>query len=296
MKKLLFVMAAAVVLTACEKEINADGEPSATTEVELPTGEKVQAKRFVFTLKGDFAKDMKTRGYLAADGKDMTDVWVLDYMDEQLVQQLHQSNTDADFGAPSMSLAYGAHHVYVIASRGGAPTLDTTAKTIVWERPSDTFWKDYEVSVVATSNGNRAVTLDRVVTKLKLCFTDAVPAGAATFNITPATWYYGFNYQTGEPCDAHTSETLVLNIPSSYIGRTDTNTNSFGFSSATAWTTDVTFNCKDDSGNILGEASLSELEFRRNKQTVCTGTLFTAGGSVGLNLDTEWGDNIEVSW
>ena len=284
------------MLTACEKEITAEGEPSATTEVELPTGEKVQAKRFVFTLKGDFAKEMKTRGYLAADGKDMTDVWVLDYMDGTLMQQLHQSNTDADFGAPSMSLAYGAHHVYVIASRGGTPTLDTAAKTIVWARPSDTFWKDYEVNVVATSNGNRAVTLDRVVTKLKLCFTDAVPAGAATFNITPATWYFGFNYQTGGPCDAHTDETFTVNIPASYVGRTDANTNTFGFAPSAGMTTDVAFNCKDAAGNVMGEASLPSLQFKRNKQTVCTGPLFSTGGPVGLNLNTEWGETIEVSW
>ena len=106
--------------------------------------------------KGDFSNDWKpvTRGYLEADGRDLTDVWVLDYQGDVLVQQIHQSdNTAEDFGQPSMTLAYGSHHVYFVASRGINPTLSTADKTITWEKPSDTFWADYSVTVVNSSNG-----------------------------------------------------------------------------------------------------------------------------------------------
>jgi hypothetical protein len=91
-----------------------------------------------------------------------------------------------DFGKPVLNLAYGSHHVYFIASRGTGAVLNTNAHTITFTKTYDTFYKDYEVTVVNTSNGNRAVTLDRIITKLRLKFTDDISADAATFNITPS--------------------------------------------------------------------------------------------------------------
>ena len=172
MKRLkLWAVAAALIMTAsCEKPVITDDETSGETETTTAT-----TKKFTFTLKGDFSDQWKpvTRGYLQADGKDLTDVWVLDYMDGKLVQQVHQTdNTAEDFGKPVMSLKYGSHHIYFIASRGQGAQLDTEAKTITFSKVLDTFYKDYEVSVAGSSNGNRAVTLDRVVTRLRLTFTD----------------------------------------------------------------------------------------------------------------------------
>ena len=157
--KRLFIMALAVAtLTACEKEIITEEEDETVSD-----GSAIEkTKKFTFTVKGDFTDEWKpvTRGYLSADGKDMTDLWVMDYVGGQLVQQIHQSdNTAEDFGRPVMNLSYGTHHVYFVASRGSSPVLNTTDGTITWSSVRDTFWKDYEVSVVSTSNGNRAVTL-----------------------------------------------------------------------------------------------------------------------------------------
>ena len=174
---------AAIIVAACEKPIIDEYSESVVTVSD--SSAVVRTKKFTFTLKGDFSDEWKsiTRGYLTADGKDLTDVWVLDYMDGALVQQVHQSdNTAENFGKPVMNLAYGAHQVYFIASRGVNTVLDTDAHTITFGSVRDTFWKRYDVSVVATSNGNRAVTLDRVVTKLRLTFTDEVPASQQYFH------------------------------------------------------------------------------------------------------------------
>ena len=124
MKKVLFLLAASVLCASCEKAVFNDIEDEGGAE--YPVYGKV--KKFTFTMKGDFSDEWKpvTRSYLNADDKDMTDVWVLDYMDGNLVQQLHQSdNTAEDFGQPTMNLSYGTHHVYFIASRGTDAVLDT---------------------------------------------------------------------------------------------------------------------------------------------------------------------------
>ena len=204
---------------------------------------------------------------------------------------------DEDWGQPVLSLAYGSHHVYFVASRGTEPTVDDDAKTITWTKPSDTFWKDYEVNVVSTSNGNRAVTLDRVVTKLKVTITDRVPTGMATMEVTPATWYCGVNYQTGEPTDARSSEARVINVPASYAGTTGQLIMSiFGFSSDTQWTTDVTLTAKNGTGQTLGSATISAAPFKRNRITDCSGPLFGSAGVATVSVDDDWLDDEDVSW
>jgi len=293
MKKTILFMALAAMCASCQKTVIDDSENSDYSEV----SEKV--KKFTFTLKGDFSNEWKpvTRGYLQADGKDLTDVWVLDYMDGNLVQQLHQNdNTADDFGKPVMNLKYGQHHVYFIVSRGASPIVNTDNHTIIFGTVRDTFWKDYEVTVVATSNGNRAVTLDRVVTKLRLVFTDAIPSNAASFNVTPVTWYYGIDYTNGEPIDAASNQTITVNIPSSSIGVTDESVNIFGFSSATEWNTDVTFNSKTSGGNIISNATITGVPFKRNRVTEYSGPLFGSDGDITLSLNTTWDTALTGTW
>lgn len=280
-------------LTACEHpEIPAD-------EVINNTDQPIVGKKFTFTVKGDFSTNWKpmTRGYLAADGKDMADLWVLDYVDGQLMQQLHQSDPSAEnFGKPSLTLSYGSHHVYFVASRGAEPVLSTTDGTILWSSVRDTFWKDYEVSVVSTSNGNRAVTLERVVTKLSMAFTDAISSDAATINFTPATWYYGLNYLTGEPTAATASQTCVMTLPSGYAGRTDVSVSYFSISPSSEWTTDVTVSSKDADGHTIGQGVMTAVPLKRNRVTEYSGPLFTSGGDLSLSLNTTWEASETGTW
>jgi hypothetical protein len=299
MKKLFIMACAVAMLTACEKEYMSDEPADNAVVVTDDQGNVLPTKKFTFTLKGDFSDEWKpvTRGYLAADGKDLTDVWVLDYMDGVLVQQLHQSdNTAEEFGKPVMNLAYGVHQVYFIASRGVNPVLDTDAHTLTFGSVRDTFWKDYEVNVVSTSNGNRAVTLDRVVTKLRLTFTDEVPATANSISIVPHTWYYGLDYTTGQPASAQTDAATVITIPDSSKGQTGIQASLFGFSTADEWNTDVVISSRTATDAVLGSATITSAPFKANRVSDYSGPLFSAGGSMSLSLNGEWMDSYEGTW
>jgi len=292
MKKIIF---AAFVMAACFASCEAPivGPTEETTEQQ-----STKTKRFTFTLKGDFSDQWRpiTRGYLSADSKDLTDVWVLDYKDGELVQQLHQDdNTADDFGKPVMNLTYGSHHIYIVASRGQNPTLNTTAKTITWTKVLDTFWKDYAVDVVATSNGNRAVTLDRAVTKLKLSFTDAIAEGTASITVTPSTWYYGLNYQTGTPCESKTEQSMSFPISASEVGST-TFINMFGFSGTTEWLTDIAIASLTSANVTIGSATITDAPFVRNRATEYEGPLFGSEGEVTMSLNTTWADAATGTW
>ena len=284
---------AVATLTACEKYSLPSEEQTST---EQPSD--ARTKKFTFTLKGDFSNEWKqTRGYLAADGKDLTDVWVLDYMDGALVQQVHQSdNTSGDFGKPVMNLAYGSHQVYFVASRGISPVLDTEAHTLTFGSVRDTFWKRYDVSVVATSNGNRAVTLDRVVTKLRLTFTDEIPATANSISIIPHTWYYGLDYMTGQPANAQTDAATVITIPDASKGQTGIQASLFGFSTAAEWNTDVAISSRTATDAVLGSAIIAAAPFKANRVSDYSGPLFSAGGSMSLSLNGEWITPYEGTW
>ena len=297
MKKVLLIFAVGI-LTACESGYYG-GE--AVSEEETT---EVKTKKFTFNVKGDFASPVfsgdeltsgiKKAAALSADGQDMTDLWVYDYMDGVLVQSVHQTNDDVDFGKPVMQLQYGSHHVYFVASRGVGAAVD--GSVITWSSVKDTFWKDYEVDVVSTSNGNRAVTLDRVVTKLKLTATDEVPTGCASVTIAPATWYSGLDYMTGQPTAAQTKD-VVINVPASYIGTTGSLVMSiFSFSGSTEWTTDVTLTAKNGSNDVIGQASIVNAPFKANRCTEYSGPLFGAGGEMTVGLNSEWETSFTGMW
>jgi hypothetical protein len=238
-----------------------------------------------------------TRAELKADGKAMTDLWVLDYIDGSLAQSvIHQTASDEDFGTPTLNLAVGSHHVYFIASRGKIATLDTDGHTITFGTVSDTFYYDLALNVTATSSGSRSVTLERCVTKLTAVITDAIPEGAATFNMTPSQWYYGWDYVAGTPTTATTSQAITINIPASEIGNTDELLNIFGFSSDTEWTTDVTLNCKTSTGSILGTATISDVPLKQNRITTFSGPLFSANGLTTVSLSTDWQTDYTGTW
>lgn len=295
MKKMMMMAAAVVLLAACEN-VNLNDvidEPEATGAEAVKAGPH---KNFKFTVKGDFGAATFTKGYLSADGQDMTDVWAFDYVDGQLIQQAHQTPEDEAWGTISMPLAYGTHHVYFVASRGATPSVDTDAGTISWVTSKNTFWKDYDVTVVSTSNGNRAVTLDRVATKLRVTITDEVPDGCSQLILRPAKWYRGLNYKTGAAV-TQVDEDRSVSVPAAYAGTTGQLVASiFGISGADEWTTTVNITAKDGEGNVIGSAQSAGVPFRRNRATELAGNLFASSGGTALSINDEWLTPVVMEW
>ena len=284
----------AVFLTSCSRE-DCPELPESRLDIGINSDSISDLATIHFVCRGDFEMRPFTRS-LEADGKSMTDLWVLDYIGTTIAQQIHQVSTDTDFGTPTLNLAVGNHHIYFIASRGSGATLSTENHTITFTRVLDTFYKDYTIDVTATSNDSHSVTLDRIVTKLTTVIADEIPTGAATFNITPTAWHYGIDYVSGNPTAATASKTITINIPSSEIGVTGERLNIFGFSADDEWTTNLTLNCKKADGTILGSAVLANVPLKRNRITEYTGPLFSSSGATTVGLSTDWLDNYASTW
>ena len=288
MKKMFLMMLAGLLVADCEKPV--------LGVVEDEEVNKNKSKNFTFTVKGDFGAATFTRGYLQADGQSMTDLWVFDYVDGTCVQTVHQSSTDTDWGQPKMSLSYGSHHVYFVASRGEGATLDANGHTITWTGPRDTFWKDYAVEVASTSNGNRAVTLDRVATKVKIVVNDEVPATCKAVTVTPERWYYGWDYVNGAAVAAQQTERRV-DVPESYVGTTGKlSVSIFGLSGSDEWVTNVPVKALGEGDAVIGSATITGAPFKANRATEYSGNLFGSAGGLDVSVNATWENAKNGTW
>lgn len=288
-KNIFMLMSIAAVLTACERN---------TDDIIADRG----SKSVTFAVQGDFNSPAfeyggATRAALTADNKAMTDLWVLDYQNGSLVQQLHQVSTDEDFGEPTIDLAIGDHHVYFVASRGEGVTLSTADHKLTWTKPLDTFYKDYTISVSSGTSSTLTVALDRVMTKLSITFLDEIPADIASITVTPSKWYLGFDYVSGLPTYMVADDPHVFNIPASYVGTSGRlSTNTYGFSSSTEWTANISIIARDADDDIIGQAEITSAPFLSNRVTAYSGNLFVNAGGFSISLNSDWSADYTATW
>lgn len=288
MKRIMMALSAALMLTAC-------GEHEMTGELTagMTPADSMKSKTITFTF-GEISQRSMTRATLTE--LNLTDLWIFDYAGDELKQTIHQASTDAAFGSASLSLDYGEHTFYFIASRGVDPVIDTDTKTITWSSVRDTFHASLSIDVQPSSATSQAVTLSRVVGRLRISATDVVPANAAKLTITPSTWYYGLNYQTGEAVGSSTSP-IVVNIPSSYVGTQNLVTSCYTVSGSSAWQTNITVSLIASDESSLGSVTIPDVPIKCNHITSYSGGIVGAGRSISVNAsDDDWVDDGNVNW
>lgn len=283
MRRFLLSIFTLATLSSCEK---VNFEESITPEVE----QTEQTKKFTFTVKGDFMNPDFLEGgtravpYMTADGVEMTDLWIVDFKDGEIKQEKHQTSADSDWGKPTMSLSLGFHHIYFLASRGAEPVYENGIVT--WTKPLDTFYLDYEVEVVKTSNGNRAVTLNRCASYVNIIIEDAIPAGTKKIEFTPSHWFDGFNMITGEAVEAH-GFLRVYDIPDSWGGRKGGSLTLWTLADNEEWTTSLNIVSRTASAKNA-EITIPDVPMKANRATIYRGNLYTNASESSVSLNAEW--------
>lgn len=286
MKKLFIIAALMVVAFSSCTRYDLDDIPADEPSVPIPN-----AKKFTFTVKGDFMnpefRDGASRAnndYMVADGVEMTDLWVVDVVGGEIKQELHQTNADADWGMPTMNLAIGTHHIYFLASRGTAPVYQDGR--VKWAKPLDTFYLDYNVVVVKTSNGNRSVTLDRVASKMTLYVEDDIPTGTTSMIFSPSVWYNGFDMLSGSPILAE-DYSVNFSIPQTWWERSGANFSVWSLSSVDEWQTDVKVSSMSGS-KVDAAVVIKDVPLKANRTTIYRGNLYSDNVANGVNLNANW--------
>ena len=285
MRKLISLLALCLAVVSCTNgEFDIDNQPT-----------EVKSRVITFTL-GEFSQQAMTRA--SVSDINMTDLWVFDYIGDELKQTIHQTNEEAGFGSISATLDYGSHTLYFVTSRGVSPTVNTDAHKIVWEKPSDTFIATASMTVSATSGSSLPVSLKRAATRLSISILDEVPANAASVEITPTEWYYGMDYITGLGTDLVANQTRIVNIPTDYLGTSGKLTvYVFGFVPSEELQTNVSCALKASNTSVLGSVNLENVSLKKNITSSYSG--YVIGDNTKtftLTVDDSWGTEDTHTW
>lgn len=285
MKKNLFLAIAVVfALSSCEKQ---------AINEELQGLEESGKVRITFQVKN--STDARTRATALA-ASDMTDLWLLDYINNECVNSMHLTPDDEGWSAPSATFTIGSHDIYFVASRGDGGEIDETEGTIIWTVPRDTFLGSLTLNVTGGTSPAQSVELSRATMRLKINVNDAVPENIDRLIITPDIWYFGLNYLTGEAV-GEKKEARSVTVPASYVGTTKKLTASFyGFSGDDEWQTDVEVKAVDADDNVLGQVTLTDAPFSKNVITEYSGMLFGGQVAMDVTLGDAWGENDMHTW
>ena len=262
-------MAMLAVLASCAKDD------------ELSTSE---GKMLTFNVNSSVSYE--TRAGLSANGKELTELWMLDNQGGVLKQAIHQQSSEAGFGTVSAYFAQGEHEIYFVASRGDGAKLDTDEHKITWARVSDTFYKSLAVDVSRTASATN-VTLGRATCKLKVSVDDDVPADAQTMSIKTGSWYKGIDYIDGSAADM-SQQNFEVDISDG------TKTVGVYSISPEEWKTDVTVSVK--TATKAESVTAENVPLYRNRETTLHGNLFGSNQGLSIGIDDTWGEEAEKQW
>lgn len=247
-----------------------------------------------------------SRAALSANGKQLTDIYILDYdkATGKLLQVLHQTSTAADFAEPDLTLDYGEHVLKVVATRSQEPTLwDAGNNTWTVEpniltpitatqpvmltsvKTSDTFGAEKEVSVGIGTAATVSITLDRLVAKLVVNSTDMFPDDCTTIALDFQE-YLTLSWTTMDVTEAVNNQRVV--DVSNLRGTTGTVLSYFVLAPKDGYQTDITLTTNRTEGNPYSTITVPGVTLERNKVTTISGPIYGHGQGVQVTVNDEW--------
>jgi len=212
-----------------------------------------------------------------------------DYTTGNMVHQVNQDSSMANFGSVDDYLPAGKYIAAFVAAKPGV-AVNTAALSngaAIGFLPSQTSWSDtffqQDTLTVSGSDVNQNISLQRIVGQLTIKLLDIFPAAASKVTIFVSQESNGFSLATAT---ATGTTTLTFNDPVPDALKTTAGyKRSFFMMNNTAQFT-VTITCYDANNGILAQSAIPNVSISRNTQTILTGNLFATGASfnVGLNL------------
>lgn len=265
MKNIILTVIAALMTVCC----------STDDSLAYDNGEK----EFLISFGGEFRLESVT-DTRSSDG--MTDIWLFDYMDGELLKCVWQGTSDVSFGNVRISLPYGKHTLCVVASSGENPVVDTLACEITWAKPGDTFHRRETLEVNAASPSVLNIEMKRVSAQLKVRVDDGFPWNASEFVMHGDGWNCGLNWMTGDGCSpekVRMSEYIPLDMRGTDRSAEYIYYEIYSESSVE----NVRIDAVDGYGNSLVGAELEGVVLERGKTTTFSGNLLDNNES-GLNI------------
>lgn len=308
MKKSLMMAAIAAVgmaFVSCssDNEIYVKNEKPGKAHVRLVCGMGVSVSPMGAPMQAPM-----TRAALSANGKALTDLYIMDYdkATGKLLQVLHQTSTAEDFAEPELTLDYGEHVLKVVATRSQEPTLWDVQK-ISWQvepniltpvtatqpvmltstKTSDTFGAEKDVSVGIGKATTVSIALDRLVAKLVVNSMDAFPDDATNIALDLQE-HRTLSWATMDVIEAVKNQ-RVTDV-TSLRGTTGTVLSYFVLAPKDGYTTDVTLTTNRTEGTPYSTITLPSVSLERNKVTTITGSIYGHEQGFQVSVNDAWSE------
>ena len=250
-----------------------------------------------------------TRAALSANGKALTDLYILDYdkATGKLLQVLHQTSTAADFAEPDLTLDYGDHVLKVVATRSQEPTLwdagnntwtvepniltpvtATRPVMLTSTKTSDTFGAEKEVSVGIGTAATVSITLDRLVAKLVVNSTDVFPDDCTTIALDFQE-HRTLSWTTLDVTEAVNNQRIV--DVANLRGTTGTVLSYFVLAPKDGYQTDITLTTNRTEGSPYSTITVPGVTMERNKVTTISGPIYGHGQGFQVTVNDTWSES-----
>lgn len=226
-----------------------------------------------------------------------TDVKAIDlafYDGEELVYKHTQLRNDATtyttFGVFSSNLPIGSYKMVVIGrgyfNEDVFVLTSPTAAGYSSDRARETFCATQDVIVTSSTPLQLEVTLNRIVSMLKVVSTDNLSNKVTTMRTSYSKGSKSFNPTAGLATDDNGFS--LTNSPYD-PGDGHLSIFSFVFLASDEEMMDITIEALDAHNNVLFTKVVQNVTLKRNRKTTLTGAIFTASPtSSSFQLETEW--------
>ena len=300
------VAAVGMMVVSCSSDnenLVEDGQPG-KAHVRLVCGMGVSVSPIGAPMRAPMS-----RAALSANGKALTDLYILDYdkATGKLLQVLHQTSTAADFAEPDLTLDYGEHVLKVVATRSQEPTLwdagnntwtvepniltpvtATQPVMLTSAKTSDTFGAVKEVSVGIGTAATVSINLDRLVAKLVVNSTDVFPDDCTNITLDFQE-HRTLSWTTMDVTEAVNNQRVV--DVANLRGTTGTLLSYFVLAPKDGYQTDITLTTNRTEGNPYSTITVPGVTLERNKVTTITGPIYGHGQFFQVTVNDAWSES-----
>jgi len=220
---------------------------------------------------------------------------VYDYVDGVLKNEIIQSSTETGFGTVKIDASYGTHNLIFVGHNSQTCTYDADNSLLSFDKVQDTFSAYRTLTIDGETAGSQSILLDRQVAGIRLAPTDPIPANAASITITIDGYSSKLNPKTGIGSNGETL-TRSWTYTTSQIGKDNIDYLIYSFLPTENTTVNFAVTISNTNGGVLSSHSIEKVPIKKNQETVITGTLFTSELSATANVNSTWGENINVGF
>jgi|GEM_PF-3588516 len=289
MQKLLILLLLAITLFSCSKD--SDKEPKEEPLYDVSFN--------VSTFKQDVS-NMKSTEPLNEVIKSL--IYFVYNNEGKYLYYREFESTEENFGIINDKLPEGEYKIIFLACNEDINSDDfediidnTEAVYHEWDGVVDTFHKKISVTV-PNDNSDFSVTLERVVGKLEVIFTDNIPEEAHEIEYSLTGLCCGIHLFTGNPENQKTFSKSAISIVSER-GKPNYKLEFYAFVGSESVRCNLTMNVFDQEKNLIATKNIRDINLFRNKIVRLSGDMFTSNNgtekSFSIKIDDDWSEIIE---